>query len=168
MERVIPQLIDPMSSLKIRGFASVYRHIRSDEESEHELLCSVLEIPNGPFEYPKRRSIRGLNLSLEISLGLSMDMRYLRGRVERERRSKIGSGELLARERACRRRSPSNYRKRCWSFASLSSPLTSALSELLFRSHPWRICFWSKSAVVWGFGAVKLVDARERIMKNNL
>ena len=46
MERVIPQLIDPMSSLKIRGFASVYRHIRSDEESEHERLCSVLEISN--------------------------------------------------------------------------------------------------------------------------
>ena len=46
MELVIPQLMDPMSSLKIRGFASVYRHIRSDEESEHERLCSVLEISN--------------------------------------------------------------------------------------------------------------------------
>ncbi|KAH0858401.1 hypothetical protein HID58_086662 [Brassica napus] len=26
-----------------------------------------------------------------------------------------------------------------------------------FRSHPWRICFWSKGAVVWRFGTVKLV-----------
>ncbi|CAN6935520.1 unnamed protein product, partial [Brassica oleracea] len=50
--------------------------------------------------------------------------------VEKENRSKIGSGERPARERACRRRSPSSYRKRCWSFASLSSLLTSALFEL--------------------------------------
>ncbi|CAG7905321.1 unnamed protein product, partial [Brassica rapa] len=30
------------------------------------------------------------------------------------------------------RRNPSSYRKRCWYFASLSSSLTSALSELWF------------------------------------
>ncbi|KAF3573909.1 hypothetical protein F2Q69_00062117 [Brassica cretica] len=95
----------------------------------------------------------------------SVHLKNKRGRVERERRSKIGSGELLARERACRRRSPSNYRKRCWSFASLSSPLTSALSELLFRSHPWRICFWSKSAVVWGFGALAPFDLTKKKKK---
>ncbi|CAF1933103.1 unnamed protein product [Brassica napus] len=76
---------------------------------------------------------------------------------QRESRSKIGSGERPARERACRRRSPSSYCKRCWSFASLLSPLTSALLELWFRSYPWQICLWSKGAVVWRFGAVKLV-----------
>ncbi|XP_013595187.1 PREDICTED: uncharacterized protein LOC106303476 [Brassica oleracea var. oleracea] len=50
------------------------------------------------------------------------------------------------------------YSGEVWSFfysrLHLSPP---PLFEEGLRSHPWRICFWSKSAVVWRFGAVKLI-----------
>ncbi|KAH0872700.1 hypothetical protein HID58_070062 [Brassica napus] len=74
---------------------------------------------------------------------------------ERESRSKIGSGERSARERACRRRSPSSNRKDVG--FSLLFRLLCLPPCLSSRSGPIRGCFWSKGAVVWRLGAVKLV-----------
>ncbi|KAL0648424.1 hypothetical protein Bca4012_046715 [Brassica carinata] len=73
--------------------------------------------------------------------------------VQRESRSKSGSGEWPARAVVGAPRVTIEVVGSRFP----SSPLTSALPELWYRPHPWRICHWSKGAVVWRVGAMKLV-----------